>query len=256
MLRRRRYISEESLGPLLDEAMKFKKSSIEITQYGGMKKRVQGYVNGLWGIHKVGGHWNLTHMPSGLAAFGGPSLAVMKAAAEQLLREVPQLAKAEDPEEVVKYGQTIKRIAVQARDNPQALAPKSRAKPRKTTSDYATEFEEILRSEGLQNLGTRYGKAGTMWGIKGLARQIAIGRRDIMANSYYVQFSYGDRKPDTRWTMTKGEYMSKMTPERLKEWIAWVKAAKTTKEVIADARREYWDKEDSGADHVMGSAIG
>jgi len=237
----------------LEEAVEFKKDSFEIKTNIGQQS-VSGYKFGIWGVNKGGSEWVLTHIPTGFAMFRGPSMSVIKAAAEKMLTDIPELLVANDKDKILKHSVYLRELILQIRTNPQSLVPKSKARPRKLTQDYSAEFMKILKDEGLQNLGSRYGKAGVLWGIKGGARTIAVGRRDIMRNYYYVLFSNDDRRPDARWNNKDIEYQSKMTPERLKEWIAWVKAGRTTKEVIADARRKFWDSE--GEDYQMGSANG
>lgn len=251
-LRRRGYGYENKL----DEASgKFKKGKFEIAVVGGQKKEVDGYSYGVWGVNKHGGKWAITHIPSGLVAIPVPSLAVGKAAAEKMISDIPELENARSTDDIIRHKDYFIGLRKEAMFSPQGLVPSSKAKPIRKSIDYASDLEAVLRDGGLQNLGRRYGKAGTMWGIKGLARQISVGRRDVMRNYFYVLFSHDDRRPDTRWNNKDAEYLSKMTPERLREWIAWVKAAKTTKDVIADARRKYWDAEEKGEDrYPVGSS--
>ena len=110
------------------------------------------------------------------------------------------------------------------------------------------EIVTILGDEGLRNLGTRYGKAGVFFGIPGSSRMIAVGRRDVNANVFYILIHREGqlRRPDTRWELYKGVLKSKITEPTLRNWARWAKDGLTTKELRGEARHLWLKQRDEG----------
>lgn len=102
------------------------------------------------------------------------------------------------------------------------------------------EIIKTLQNAGLQSLGTRYGKAGEFWGIKGHGRVISIGRREALLNAFYVEqeLTQDGRflKPSTRWSNVQYELLSKLTPEKLELWARWAKQGPSTVDMYKMAR--------------------
>lgn len=215
----------------------FHKDIISIaTPTGGVK--VPSQIYGSWAVHKTphkSGRWTVTFIPAGLAIrsdFSSQDAAL--GFITSLLDEAPGLIHAVDVE-AIKAQKT--RIMQLLKNVP--LAPGAKRGPLvlKTVLD----IEGILANEGLSNLGDRYGKAGEFWGLEGMGRVIAVGRRDVMLNVFHVGIGREDqvKRPDTRWIMHRTELKSAITEETLIKWADWVKKGMTTVELRELARTEY-----------------
>ena len=203
-------------------SMRSQDITIQTTQGSAAVKAV---VLGSWAVHKAlrGSGFSLTHIPSGLAALTGKSKKGVLGALEVLARD-PSLLNARTESDVVRHKALFRELAQQV----------SGRKP-------VLDLEGILREEGLQNLGDRYGKAGVFWGFKGGARAVAVGRRDVLLNVFFVGISRPDqiKRPDTRWEMYQAELKTKMTEEKLRKWAQFVKNGPTMIQVREAARNQY-----------------
>lgn len=94
----------------------------------------------------------------------------------------------------------------------------------------AQVIAEKLRSMGMSEIGSRYGKAGVQYGVEGKARRISLGARDLLLNYFLAQGR------DTRWNMYKSFSIKKVydDPTRdafLQKLADWVSRAPTMIEV-------------------------
>lgn len=217
--------------PLLRRAgLSWKRETVTIPVSDG-EETLNAYVKGNWGVYKdlSGGGWTIAWIPEGLAMKQHVSskklaVAIMEAVGER----APAIWRARSKGDVLRHKREIKDVLL----NPPYVS-KGRTPRRKEPT---LDFEGILSSEGLRNLGTRYGKAGEFWGIKGNGRMLSLGRRDVMRNVFFVEnrgYQLG-----SRWTNEEIEYKSKMTENRLRKWARWAKGGYSTRELREIAREK------------------
>ncbi len=204
-------------------------------------KVVKAVVLGSWAVHKAlrGSGFSLTHIPTGLLAFTGKSKKAVLGALEVIGRD-RSLLHAKTDSDVRKHTKLFKELA-------QSTSGK---KP-------VIDLETILMDEGLQNLGERYGKAGTFYGYKGGARAVSVGRRDVLLNVFYAMVSRPDqvKRPDTRWENYLSELKTKMTEDTLRKWAKYVKNGPSMISV-RDAARDAYNEKIKGDSHAVGVATG
>jgi len=123
----------------------------------------------------------------------------------------------------------------------EAFAAKGAKPPKKSVAEIALDVKTKLRELGLHALGRRYGKAGEQFGFPGLARVVAVGRRDLLLNRFQVVIRNESqvRRPQESWVMAEGELLSKVTDKMLENAARWVKKGKSMVEVRDDAREKY-----------------
>lgn len=136
---------------------------------------------------------------------------------------------------------------------PGQYAPKSMAKMIEMAEAVALDEKKIdwdavqkILEDGLkplQNLGSATGKHGTYFGIKGNSMKIRVGRRELALDVWSPTWRHG--KVAGTWGNEDYELLSKVTPEKVKEFVDKVKASPTTKELRAKARKEGEPKYDS-----------
>lgn len=218
---------------VLYEELGFKRGSFHIA-LGTEKSEVQGEMIGSWGVHKLGGDWKVTHIPTGMAACRVASLAQGKAFIEAMVQKEPSLLNVATEAEIMKHRSTMLDLI---RNKPVV----DKSSRRTSASHNNIDVASVLQREGLRSLGTRYGKSGQMFGLLGSARQIAVGKREIMRNSFQatIDDEYTFKKPRTSWTMRDSEFISRVDEKKLLSWIKWAKEGRSTKEVLAAVRAKY-----------------
>jgi hypothetical protein len=99
---------------------------------------------------------------------------------------------------------------------------------------------EIFGAAGLHNQGARSGKAGEFWNAPGSGRAISIGKREMLANVFYISqdFDYGRfLPPDTRWNNKGSILHSKIDEPTLQKWAKWASQGMSTAEMRATTRK-------------------
>lgn len=229
-------------------SLRLKKQQVTIKTPSGDFGPLSALVAGTWGVHPTyhGSGWTVTHLPTGMSATQKLKSQKQGVAFLEAMNQVDaDLLWAKTENDVMRYKTQIMKLL---RDPPQVTKGKSPT-PRLLDLDFAG----ILQSEGLTNLGGRYGKAGDFYGIKGSSRVVAVGRRDVLLNEFLVGISREDqiKRPDTRWTLFKGELKSRMTEDLLRKWAQWAKQGVTMVELRDLARKEYESKFQLGEDRPI-----
>lgn len=116
--------------------------------------------------------------------------------------------------------------------------------PAKKVHEIVEEVKQKLKDLGLDSLGSRYGKAGEFFGVRGGARVISVGNRDLLLNRLQVSVSYPEdlKSPETRWAMKEDILLSKVDDEILERAVEWVKAGDTSVNLRQKVRDEYAKK--------------
>lgn len=209
---------------LLQKHAALTKQDVELNLPAG-PQTVPMVVSGNWGIHKslVGRGWAVTHIPSSLLVLTAKTQKAALGALEGISRD-RGLLNARSQSDIMKYKDFLLKLRQQL----------SGKKP-------VIDIERILLDEGLNSQGSRYGKAGEFWGIQGSSRMIAVGRRDVLLNVFFVGIDsvVAMRRPDTRWLMKNAEYKTKMKEEVLRKWARWAKKGISTAELRKIARDEF-----------------
>ena len=207
------------------KAQAIRQQTVEVPTSAGTKAEVSALVLGSWAVHKAVGQrgWSVTFLPSGHSTMTAKTKKSALGALEAISR-IPDLFRARTIADVMRHKDLFLKLPQQV----------SGRKP-------VINIEDILLDEGLAEQGSRYGKAGEFWGLTGLARVIAVGRRDINLNVFYVAIDSegAKRRPDTRWRLKDSVLKTKMTEPKLREWARWVKRGPTTKRVREEARGDY-----------------
>jgi len=213
----------QHLVPILCRTAAAQKKDVELKLYDGSTKTVSAFVLGNWGVYKAlaGSGWALTFLPTSQMALKAKTKMEALGALEAISRE-PSLLKARTHGDVMRHEKLLKQLVAQT----------SGKKP-------VIDIEKILSEEGLANQGSRYGKAGEFWGIAGSSRMIAVGRRDVLLNVFFVGIDSTDaiRRPDTRWLMKNNVLKTKMTEDKLRKWAKWAKQGLSTKKLREAARK-------------------
>lgn len=206
--------------PLLRTAsLSLVKQNIDLKLYGGETKTVSALVSGPWSIYKnlTGSGYAVTFTPTGQAVTTkNPTLMDAKAFLEALLERAPDLARANGIDDVMRHMDVIKDLL----KNPPAVSGTARKGPAERVSDTREKLIAQIQSMGLAPMGKRSGKAGDFFAARGLdsapTRAISVGTRDVLLNEFVMY--------DEKWKMFKAELISKVTPELLAKWVAWVAA--------------------------------
>ena len=207
--------------PLLKTAdLNFRKEKITIPTTGGKTQELDAMVVGPWSIYKSlsGSGWTVTFTPTGQAVTTRPkTLADAKAFLEAMIERAPDLLRANDVNDVMRH----KDIIIELTLHPPTTGRQKPYAPR--VSDRRLEIKQMLVEAGLVSVGERSGKSGEFFypsrlrgmGLGGAPnRAIALGNRDVLLNVF-------DHR-DEKWKMKDAELISKITPEVISQWAAWV----------------------------------
>ena len=218
----------EDLLPLLKHAaLNYTRSKIMLPLQSGESIEVEAMLTGPWAIHKStsGSSWTITFAPLGLALWDrSKSQGDAKAFLEKLIEMAPDLLRAKSKADVEQHKSEI----VQLIKNPPSVSKSGPAKPR--LQERRAEIRRLIIESGLMSVGGRSGKAGeffyppgsgypTAYGAKILKapnRAISLGNREVLLNGYVQTYQGG------HWGMKDAELISKITPEKIAQWSAWV----------------------------------
>ena len=205
--------------PLIKEAgLSWKKDSIVIkVPYGDGEDIVEGFTVGNWGIHKVNKKqkWNLSLLSEGKSLISVKSLKMAKEILETLVASDPSLLNASLSQ--LNSKQTLIRTVIDS-------------------VKYGELYVDPILRKSLVNLGTRYGKGGDHWGIKGGSMMIRVGPRDIVLMDFSPEWYYG--KVKGTWYSLESMSRKKVTEQSLNQWIKRVKRAPYMKDLRQDLRDE------------------
>lgn len=200
---------------------------------------VDGLAYGPLVIHRgLGSGWVLSFAPEqNLNSDRAPAIAIKRDLRSQrdavdlleaLVGGVPEVLRANTASEVQTLGRKIMDVI-------NGWSPKVGVKPAAPRLvDAHAQVRQWITDTGLPSLGERYGKAGEFFGLKGGARVISLGKRDVLLNTFQVT-NYGYRLGES-WVLAKSELISKATPELIAKWAQWVKQGPTMIEVRNKAR--------------------
>jgi len=207
--------------PLLKTAdLNFRREKITIPITGGGSQELDAMVVGPWSIYKSldRSGWTVTFTPSGQAVTTRPkTLADAKAFLEAMLEQAPDLLHATTVGDVMRHKDILRELMLR----PPATGRQKPTAPR--VSDRRVEIKQMLVDAGLVSVGDRSGKAGEFFypsrlrgmGLGGAPnRAIALGNRDVLLNVFDPR--------DEKWKMKDAELISKITPEVISQWAAWV----------------------------------
>ncbi len=209
--------------PLLKTAeLALRKEKITIPVLGGDTKELDAMVVGPWSIYKslAGSSWTVTFTPTGQAVTKrAKTLSDAKAFLEAMIERAPDLLHANDVNDVMRH----KDIIVELTRNPPTTGKSKPYTP--SVSDRRIEIKQMLREAGLTSVGQRSGKAGEFFYPTVLSggsyarggapnRAIALGNREVLLNVFDSR--------DQKWKMYASELISKITPETIQKWAAWV----------------------------------
>lgn len=218
-----------TLLPLLKQAsLSYKRERIDIPTAGGQIATVDALAYGSWSIYKnlSGNGWAVTLTKTGQAATTrSRTLKEAQAYLETLLERAPALIHADSENDIIPYLDVFKDL----RKNPPTAAGGTPRQPRVT--DRREDVIKQLLDAGLSSMGGRYGKAGEFfaYGHEAPAWAISVGRRDVLLN-YYIpeqRLSRGYVSWTGRWNLSRAELISKVSPETLNKWVAFLKKAPT-----------------------------
>ena len=122
--------------------------------------------------------------------------------------------------------------------------------------DWATiekMLNDAFKESGLKNLGERYGKRGDHWGAEGGSKMVRVGRRELVMMVWSPSYQYGKLKGT--WGSDESMLLSKLTPEKLKQWARIVKDAPTMKEMRTQERGQQAEKERSARVSMRSAGI-
>ena len=208
------------------------KGKFKVKLRDNMTEEVATDLFGGWGVHKAVGAsgWALTHLSSGKRLWGTKTKRDAKSLVQALVSVDPKL---KNPSE--SYLESQKDIVIALlRDPSQWSLSSTKRKPK--VSERREEIARMLFSAGLRSLGTRSGKAGEFYGIKGSSRAIAVGNRDILKNVFNAyQAGYGGRL-QTSWGMYESKLISRISDAEVTKWAKWAKDGLTMIEVRNEAR--------------------
>jgi len=219
-------------------ALQFQKVSVPLAVSWGEPTFVDGLAYGSLVIHKGRGGWVLSFSPEQSDGTRAPAFAIQGTKTrknaeiflEAIVNAVPAVARAQSKSDAVRYrDEILETISTVNTTLPQSSAPVSGER-----DQVRDQVRQWIQDAGLVSLGERYGKAGEFFGLKGGARVISLGKRDVILNTYQVT-NYGYRFGEN-WVMLRSKMISKATPDLINSWVQLVKQGPTMIDVRNAAR--------------------
>lgn len=218
-----------------------KKIRVPLAVRSGEPPVVDAIAVGPLAVHKGDrGGWVLSFAPE--IEPGGdrePAIAMNRAVPSQknamlllnaIVEGVPAIMHARNQSDVIALKNQLAGIILDWNEN----AGRTNAAPRLVGT--REKVRGWLEEAGLRNLGSRYGKAGEFYGVKGLSKVISLGKRDLLLNQFNVT-NYGYRLGEN-WVLDSAELLSAVTPELVATWARLVKQSPTMIEVRNGVREK------------------